>query len=205
MADISVKIVDNKGVALDVPPPTVASFNVTVENPIAAKVNLKARKTMDGNILIIDHPEIDIVLSPAKNKVVALSKSQYGDHVYATQSRLFEHLTRAGVVDASSVHGGNVFGSLEGKLLTPMEPKKTDPIQMSLYTVVGFLLEEKPHYLAAQEYRIEFEKELLDPSEKDSTELGEIPQKDKKGSLDSRVRPYGYQYLYSILRESEDK
>ena len=205
MADISVKIVDNKGVALDVPPPTVASFNVTVENPIAAKVNLKARKTMDGNILIIDHPEIDIVLSPAKNKVVALSKSQYGDHVYATQSRLFEHLTRAGVVDASSVHGGNVFGSLEGKLLTPMEPKKTDPIQMSLYTVVGFLLEEKPHYLAAQEYRIEFEKELLAPSEKDSTELGEIPQKDKKGSLDSRVRPYGYQYMYSILRESEDK
>jgi len=196
MADISVKIVDNKGVVLDVPPPTVASFNVTVENPIAAKVNLKARKTMDGNILIIDHPEIDIVLSPEKNKVVALSKSQYGDHVYATQSRLFEHLTRAGVVDASSVHGGSVFGSLEGKLLAPMEPKKTDPIQMSLYTVVGFLLEEKPHYLAAQEYRVEFEKELLDPSEKDSTELGEIPHEKRQGTVNQYT---GYPAQYGLF------
>ncbi len=196
MADISVKIVDNKGGVLDVPPPTVASFKVTVENPIAAKVNLKARKTMDGNILIIDHPEIDIVLSPAKNKVVALSKNQYGDHVYATQSRLFEHLTRVGVVDPATVHGGNVFGSLEGQLFAPMEPEKVDPIQMSLYTVVAFLLEEKPHYLAAQQYRVEFEEELLDPSEKDSTELGEIPHQKHQGTVNQYT---GYPAQYGMF------
>ena len=67
MADFNVRIVDSKGSVQDVPPPTVASFKVTVENPIAAKVNLKARKTLDGNILIVDHPEIDIVaiMSPS--------------------------------------------------------------------------------------------------------------------------------------------
>jgi len=196
MADITVKIVDNKGFTLDVPPPPVASFKVTVENPIAAKVNLKARKTMDGNILIIDHPEIDIVLSPSQNKVLALSKNQYGDHVYATQSRLFEHLTRSGVVDPSSVHGGNVFGSLEGTLLVPLEPAKVDPIQMSLYTVVAFLLEEKPHYLAVQKYEIDFEKDLLDPNDKDSTELGEVPHEPHQGTINQYT---GYPAQYGLF------
>ena len=46
---------------------------------------------------------------------------------------------------------------------------------------------------------------LLDPSEEDSTELGEGPHADKKGSADPRMRPYGYQYMYSLLREREDK
>ena len=39
--------------------------------------------------------------------------------------------------------------------------------------------------------------------EEDSTELGEVPQSDTKGSLDHRTRPYGYQYMYSVLREGQ--
>ena len=181
MAAFNIKVEGPRGTVEDIPPPP--TFKVKVESPIAAKVNLKARKTMDGNILIVDHPEIDIVLSPAQNKVLALSKNQYGDHVYATQSRLFEHLTRNGVIDPSTVHGGNIFGSLEGTIVTPLEPEKVDPIQMSLYTVVSFLLEEKPHYLAIQKYKIDFEKDLLDPTEKDSTELGEIPHAAHRGTI----------------------
>ena len=63
------------------------TIKVTVENPVDARIRLKARKTLDGNILILDHPEIDIVLAPKTKKVLALPKNQYGDHVYATQSR----------------------------------------------------------------------------------------------------------------------
>lgn len=196
MADFNVRIVDSKGSVQDVPPPTVASFKVTVENPIAAKVNLKARKTLDGNILIVDHPEIDIVLSPSQNKVLALSKNQYGDHVYATQARLFEHLRKNGIVDPSTVHGGNIFGSLEGTILTPQEPEKMDPIQVSLYSVVSFLLEEKPHYLAVQKYKIDFEKDLLEPDEKDSTELGEIPHQPRKGTINQYT---GYPGQYGLF------
>tara|TARA_R110000824_G_scaffold67377_7_gene174540 strand:+ start:8331 stop:8936 length:606 start_codon:yes stop_codon:yes gene_type:complete len=193
MAAFNVKIVDNKGAEENIPPPPVAAFKVTVENPISAKVNLKARKTMDGNILIMDHPEIDIVLSPAQNKVLAFSKTQYGDHVYATQSRLFEHLAKNGVIDPSTIHGGNVFGSLEGKIMVPDKIKKIDPIQMTLYTVVSFLLEEKPHYLAVQKYKIDFEKELLDPDEQDSTELGEIPHGKRRGTI-NQMTGYPAQY-----------
>ena len=38
-------------------------------------------------------------------------------------------------------------------------------------------------------------------TEEESTELGEVPHDEKKGTMDHQVRPYGYQYMYSILRE----
>jgi len=159
------------------------TIKVTVENPIDAKIRLKARKTLDGNILILDHPEIDIVLSPKNKKVLALSKHQYGDHVYATQSRLFDHLNRNGVIDPASVRGGNVYGSLEGVILESANPSRVDSIQMTLYSVVNFLLEEKPHYDAVKQYEIGFEEELLEPGESATTELGQVPHKKRKGTM----------------------
>ena len=179
MADFNIKV---EGPPRE-PPPAKTHFKVKIDNPIDAKVRLRARKTLDGNILILDHPEINIVLSPARKKVFALSKDEYGDHVYATQSRLFEHLTKSGVVEPSSVRGGNVYGSLEGLILESYEPDRIDTIQMALYCVVSFLLEEKPHYRAVKQYEIEFEKELLDPSDADSTELGQVPHEKRKGSV----------------------
>jgi hypothetical protein len=159
------------------------TIQVQIENPVDARIRLKARKTLDGNILILDHPEIDIVLSPKNKKVFALSKHQYGDHVYATQSRFFDHLSKKGVVDPSSVHGGNVFGSLEGVILESVEPQKVDPIQMTLYSVAGFLMNEAPHFDAVKRYEMDFEKELLEPDAADSTTLGQVPHKKRKGTM----------------------
>ena len=48
------------------------SINVTVEPAIDAVVELKARKSLDGDIMIFDHPEIDIIVSGKKNKVAVL-------------------------------------------------------------------------------------------------------------------------------------
>ena len=48
------------------------SINVTVEPAIDAVVELKARKSLDGDIMIFDHPEIDIIVSGKKNKILAL-------------------------------------------------------------------------------------------------------------------------------------
>ena len=50
-------------------------------------------------------------------------------------------------------------------------------------------------------YKDKLQNFFLDPNDEESTELGEVPHKEKKGSLDHQVRPYGYQYMYSILRE----
>ena len=156
------------------------TIKVTLENPVDARVKLQARRTLDGNILILDHPDIDIVLSPKNKKVLALSKKQYNDHVYATQSRLFDHLARRGVVDAGTIHGGNVYGSLEGVILESTDSEAAGPIQMPVYSVVNFLLTENPHYDAIKKYEMDFDKELLEPEEGDSTDLGEVPHKNAK-------------------------
>ena len=39
-------------------------------------VKLKAKRTLDGNILIVDHEDIDIVLMPESLKCVAFAKEE---------------------------------------------------------------------------------------------------------------------------------
>jgi len=177
------------------------TIKVTLENPIDAKVKLQARRTLDGNILILDHPDIDIVLSPKNKKVLALSKKQYGDHIYATQSRLFDHLSRRGIVDAGTIHSGNVYGSLEGIILESTDADKADPIQMALYSVVNFLLTEKPHYDAIKKYEMDFDRELLEPGEEESTDLGEVPHEKRKGTMTQYAGINTAYGLYGMYQE----
>ena len=150
-----------------------------------ARVTLRARKTMDGNIMIYDHPEINIVISPSANKVFSVPKSQYGDHIYAVQSRLFDHLSKKGVVDASTVYGGNVFGSLEANLLIVEENQKEDvnAVQVAIYSVAKFLQAEAPLYNKYHEYEEEVEKQLVDPPDDETTALGKIPHEPRQGTV----------------------
>ena len=53
-----------------------------------AKTYLQARRTLNGDVLIFDHEDIDIAIMPEKKKIVALSKDLMGDHVYGSQNRL---------------------------------------------------------------------------------------------------------------------
>ena len=109
-------------------------IKINVENPIDAKLRLKARKTVRGDIVVLDHPDIDIVVSPHENRVVAYSKKEYGDHVYALQSRLFDYLVRKGCVLNGSVRSSNVYSSMQGFLLPDAEKKnKVDPHQIAIY------------------------------------------------------------------------
>ena len=67
--------------------------------PIIRKFELKIRKSLDGNLMIFDHADIDIVIMPSKKKVLALPKETMSDAAYGAQNRLFAHLKRKGVVD----------------------------------------------------------------------------------------------------------
>ena len=125
----------------------MAEINITVDSPTIRKENepkpqatveLAARKTLDNNILILDHEEIDIVVYPEKKKILTLAKDELNDRVYETQDRFFRFLFKKGVVDFSSVHSGNVYGSMEASMLE----SKTDGIssvQMTMLTVEKFL------------------------------------------------------------------
>ena len=47
---------------------------IVIDKPDAV-VELKARKTMAGDIMIFDHPDIDILVSPSKNNVCSFQRS----------------------------------------------------------------------------------------------------------------------------------
>jgi len=168
------------------------------------RVKLKARRTLDGNILILDHEDIDIFFMPEKNKCITFPKESMSDKVYSAQDRMFHFLAKKGIVDRSTVKGGNVFGALEADIMESKIPG-IDQTHAFLYVLQEYLTDERPYFKSSEEYDEERLDNLLRPSEEDSTELGDVPQSDKKGSMTKQIGPYGYQYNYSLVRESESE
>jgi len=114
-------------------------------------LELKARKSLDGNIMIFDHQEMDIVIMPKKSKVVTFAKNDFSDTVYESQSRLFDFLKRKGIVTYESIRGGNVYGSLEAQIAQP-ESEDINTIDYTIYGVYNFIKEEKPYYDYIDDY-----------------------------------------------------
>ena len=152
-----------------------------------ASVELNARKTLDGNLLIMDHDKIDIVVLPEGNKVIAFPKDIAMEDTYSIQSRFFEYLADKGVVERESVQGGNIFNSLEAVI---PEAKQANSLQATVYVISEFLKEEEELKLVVDSYEKELEDYYINPTDRDSTELGEVPQEAEKGAM----RP-GYYYI----------
>tara|TARA_Y100001954_G_C15390071_1_gene397593 strand:- start:12 stop:554 length:543 start_codon:yes stop_codon:yes gene_type:complete len=178
------------------------SIKATIE--LDPRVRLKARRSLDGNIMIFDHEDLDIVFLPEKNKCLTFPKESMSDKVYEAQDRMFRFLAKKGVINNSSIRGGNVFGSMEADILESKLPG-VDATQVFLFVIHEYINQEKPYFKSSEEYDDERLDALLRPDPDDSTELGDVPQSDNKGSMDSRVRPYGFQYNYSLVRESESE
>jgi len=160
------------------------------------KIILQARRTLDGKILIQDHPEVDITILPKINKIVAFPKAEMDDEIYDTQKRLFDHLVAYGVVEYDSVQGGNLFMSMEAKI---SEMKEGDEIQYLLYAISVFLEKDLPYYKDKESYEKEMEKRLLEPEIDEYTEHNpERFHRQVKGSLRPNMRPYGISTIYRI-------
>lgn len=168
------------------------------------RIKLQAKRTLEGNILILDHEDIDIVLMPEKNKCVAFPKESMSDKVYASQDRLYKFLAKKGVISHSSVRGGNVFGALEADIFESKIPG-VDALQAFLYALSEHLNKERPYFRTSSDYEEDRLDNLLRPSDEDSTELGDVPQSDRKGSMHKQIGPYGFQYNYSLVRENESE
>ena len=140
------------------------------QKPVQATVDLKMRKTLDGSFVVFDHPEIDIVIMPQMLKVVSFPKEEMGDHIYATQSRLFDFLSKKGVIVFDSVQGGNLYGSLEANIPPPANPE-VDPIEVVIYVVAKFVEEEQPFYDREAKYKDNVDDWLLEPDDEHSTDL----------------------------------
>lgn len=177
------------------------TINVDIE--FDPRVNLKARRTLDGNIIILDHEDIDIVLMKEKKKFVTFPKESMSDRVYYSQNRILNFLARKGLINRGSIKGGNVFGSLEAEMLESKIPG-VDSQQALLYSIDEYISSEKPFFKSSDEYDDDRLDALLRPSPEDSTELGDVPQSARKGAHQGRVRPYGFMYNYSLVREGNE-
>ncbi len=163
------------------------------------RLEMDMRKSMSGDLMIFDHGDIDIVLSPNKNKIMAFPKETMTDLVYGAQNRLFAHLRKKGLIIPESIQAGAFYGALEGELEKPFK-EDLNTAKMALINISKFIDEERPYFESTEAIVSMADDEIVHPDKEDSTELGEVPQSTEKGSIrPGFIRdPYSLSYLYTI-------
>jgi len=167
-------------------------INIKIGGP-QATVELKARKALDGSLLIMDHKKIDIAVMPEQMKVVTFPKTIATEDVYDYQNRLMEMLADKGIIDRGSIQGGNIFRSLEGAVYGSEE---VNSLQAAIYVIAEFIQHETGAEKVADEYEKELEDMYTHPDDRDSTEYGEVPQYSEKGSMRPGYYYYPLRYRY---------
>ncbi len=163
------------------------------------QLEMDIRKSVNGDLMIFDHGDIDIVLSTAKNKVIAFPKETMNDLVYGAQNRLFAHLHKKGLVIPESIQAGSFYGSFEATLEKPFK-ESLSAAKLALVNLDIFINEERPYFQSTEAIISMADDELTHPDKEDSTELGEVPQRSEQGSIrPGFVRdPYSLSYMYTI-------
>ena len=181
------------------PPNSPKEIKIKVSEPRPEKpqlsMELMARRTLDGNVMIFDHKEIDIVLMPTKKKILAFAKDRMSAEVYEAQDRLFHFLRRKGVIEVDSIQGGNIYSSMEAKIA---ESKDYNPFQIALFSVGKFIEEERPYFEYERAFERAEEERLTEPGPEDSTDFDPERHAHTKGSLRPGVKPYGIAAVYRI-------
>ena len=177
----------------------MADITITIgEEEEGAKTltfELNARKTLEGNIIIRDHPDIDVVVMPEKMKVIAFPKESSTEETYQTQDKLFDFLTKRGVVVRDSIQGGNVFGSMEAKI--PVS-EANNSSKFVLLGVAKWLEAERPYFEYLDKFEQIEEDRFTEPSDEESTDFDPTRQAEKKGVLRPMYirSPYGLNFAY---------
>ena len=193
---IKVNITDSAPESIEQPANETVNIKIVDPNRQMLEFKLNMRRALNGDLMIFDHADIDIVVMLESKKIVAFAKDLMSEVVYGAESRLFDHLKKKGVVAFDSIQGGNVYGSLEAKIIDSTE---LDSVKASLYEISQWMDGERPYFKSMEAYDEMMDDALSDPDEKDSTELGEVPQETEKGSINQSVlfSPYIYgRYMY---------
>ena len=182
-------------------------LEVNVKPTIGIKINdskktnkekLNFKKAINGDIMIFEHKDIDIMILRKEKKVVAFAKEMLTDKVYGAETRLFDHLRKKGIVKYDSVQGGNIYGSMEAKILEPV--KEIENVNSLTLTVIHeWIKTEEPMMNFMDEHEEMVDDALLNPDDEHATELGEVPHEEEKGSILQKnlFAPYLYgRYTY---------
>ena len=94
---------------------------------------------------------------------------------------------------------GSFYGSFEATMQTPVN-EGTSAAKLALVNISHFITEERPYFEHTEAIVSMTDDELADPDKADSTELGEVPQAVKQGSIrKGYIRdPYAMNYLYTL-------
>jgi hypothetical protein len=185
---------NDKQVDIDIKPTLGIKITNSKKNTYVFELNI--REALDGNLMIYDHKDIDIVLMQEQKKIVAFAKDMLTDNVYGAESRLFEFLRKKGIVAYDSIQGGNIYGSMEAKIL---DSKKFNSIKAALLNIAEWFKEEKPMMDYMEAHDDLMDDATLDPDDEHATELGEVPHEEEKGSILQKnlFAPYLYgRYTY---------
>tara|TARA_R110000824_G_scaffold56236_5_gene154133 strand:+ start:777 stop:1322 length:546 start_codon:yes stop_codon:yes gene_type:complete len=149
-------------------------------SPVVSKVEMVIRRTMDGDYMIMDHTEVDIIVMPKSMKVVAFPKDLMSDMIYGTENRLFRFLSSKGLIEIGSIQAGSIYGSLEARLL---KSDNFDTVKMTILNLQKWIDEERPYFEFSDKLEDMVADRFVDPNDEESTELGEIPHDTTKGAL----------------------
>ena len=158
-------------------------------------LELNARKTLDGDLVVRDHPDVDVVIMPKKMKVIAFPKEASTEETYNTQAKMFDFLVKRGVVARDSIQGGNVFGSMEAKII-PSENNSSS--KFVLLGVARWVETEKPYFDYLEKFEEMQEDRFTEPSEEESSGFDPGRHAEKKGVLRPMYirSPYGMNFAY---------
>lgn len=180
--------------AEEVPQQEEEGIKIEIVEKDRIEAKLKLRSSINGDLMIMDHKDIDIVIKQGDKKIIAFAKETLSDLVYGAESRLLEYLRQNGLLEIDSIQGGNIYGSLEGKL---QEGAKV--VEITLMKIAEWMGSEEPMISGRTGYDHMEDEHLLSPDGEYSTELGEVPQEADKGSINqgNLFAPYLYgRYSY---------
>jgi hypothetical protein len=162
------------------------SVNVKDKTKNVYEFKLNLRRALNGDLMIFDHNDIDIIILIEKNKIVAFPKDMMSEVVYGAENRLFTFLRSQGVIAYDSIQGGSVYGSLEGLILENKNSKEPESLDYVLFQIYEWVKTEKPYFDSVETHDEMMDDAILDPSDEFSTELGEVPHEEEKGSIKPR-------------------
>ena len=183
---------------INIGPETKEGIKITIyskEEEKKVTLELNARKTLDGDLIVRDHPDIDVVIMPKKMKIIAFPKESTTEETYHTQNKMFDFLVKRGILIRDSVQGGNVFGSMEAKII-PTENNQSS--KFVLLGVARWVETEAPYFDYLEKFEEMQEDRFTEPSEEESTDFDPSRQSVRKGVLRPLYirSPYGMNFAY---------
>ena len=95
-------------------------------------------------------------------------------------------MTRKGIIDPFSVKAGNIIGCLEGKLYETIE-QNINKFDFTLLSISDWIEKERPSFLYQKELEDQFEEDLTNPDDSETTELGKVPHEELPSQNYNRV------------------